>query len=282
MASAAGRSYASGVQINFGLVQITGNLYKPVETNDTEKLRVVCPDDHQKVVQMYECPDHGSMLPANTARAKELDDGTLVPMTEQQVKAAKESQLPEKLFEMRVHERAEIGPSLVNGEGCYVFLPGDVSSTSYGILRDLITNHPEFVFIGMINLKKNDKLFRLQVGMNDQLVFQEVVWFSDVKTMPETDAEYVPKLYGMAENLVTSLLEPFDPADYSRAARERMAAAIAEASGTPQDGTRKPAAKPKALDLELMLSTALEATKGKKAPAKKAAGARKAPVRKAS
>lgn len=280
-----GRSFASGVDITFGgFVHIHGNLWKPVEKDDTESLKVVCKDCVEKIPQKYECPTHGTMFPGETGRAKQLDDESLVLLTDEQIKEAKESKLPDKVFELNFHPRDEVEGSIVNAEGMYVFLPADIASETASILHDLIVKHPEYVFIGMINLKKNDKLFRLEIGMNDQLIFQEIAWFSDVKVMPEPKYDYVPKTYDLADTLVSSLVESFDPEEYTRAARERMAEAIDEASNEPvtANGKAKAPAKPKVSDAEgtLMSALALVATKKKatkKAPAKKAA-----PVRKAS
>lgn len=267
-----GRSAVSGLAINFGLVTITGNCYKPIDVDKTTSLKVVCPECTTPLTQKYHCENgHGPYLPADTAKAKEMDDKSLVPMTPEQVAEAKGSTLVERKFELRIHPREEVEAKLVNGEASYVFYPQSSSEMSFAILRDLIEAHPEYVFLGMTVLRQGggDKLMRLELGMNGQLLMQEVAWFTDVKEFPAATFDYTPKMYALAENLIESLVEEFDPTEYEPAARARMAKAIADASNGTVTVSAATKVTASATSLEDMLEAALSAAKPKKKPAAK-------------
>lgn len=274
------RSVAN-LAISFGLVNFTGKLYKPAVKNDDESLKLVCPVCVSPMTQEYTCPNgHPNLLPAETGRAKKMDDDTLVLLTPEQIEKAKESKLSKGELEIHIHPMEEIADVLVGSNLTYVFTPTG-NPMSMGLLLDIITAHPELAFIGMLNLR-SDKLMRLLPGMNGQLLVQEVEWPGDVKEFETPEYEYPDKLRDQAETLIASLVEPFDPADYTKESREAMLAAVAEANS----GVPAPAKKPakKADDLADALAASLAATAkkpAKKAPVKKAV-AKKTPVKKAS
>lgn len=270
------RSVAT-LAISIGLVNFTGKLYKPGETNTDEKLKTVCPQCVTPMTQEYKCANgHPSLLPAETGKAKQMEDGTLVLLTQEQIEKAKESKLAKGEMEIRIHPLEEVEHLLVPSNLTYVFTPTGNPAT-YGLLLDLIVAHPELVFVGMLNLR-SDKLMRLLPGMNGQLLVQEVEWPNDVKEFPTPQYEYPEKLRAQGDTLVMSLVEPFDADAYTKASREAMIAAVEEANG----GAAVPAKVPvkKAEDLADVLAASLVAAKAKK-PAKKAP-AKKTPVKKAS
>lgn len=270
------RSVAA-VAISFGLVNFTGKLYKPAVKNDDESLKMVCPTCVSPMTQQYACPNgHPSLLPAEVARAKKMDDDTLVLLTTEQIEKAKESKLPKGEFEIHIHPLEEMVHLLVPSNLTYVFTPTG-NPVSFGLLLDLIVAHPELVFVGMMNLR-SDKLMRLLPGMNGQLLVQELEWPSDMKEFPIPEYEYPDKLREQGESLIASLVEPFDAENYTKEQREAMIAAVAEANGGAPAPAKKPAKR--ADDLADALAASLAATTKK--PARKKAPAKKAPVKKAS
>lgn len=254
------RSHVSGFSIAFGPIEIVGDLLttKIVNADKEEKLRMVCSlcSEPHGVSQFYQCPNDVThvLAPADCGRAKEDEDGNLIALTDEQVKQAKASAYPARQLHVHVHQYEEVKDYLVTDGSAYIFRP--TAGSSYGVMLDILKTRADLVFMGVTNIRDNDYLMRVTVGMNGQLMLESLVWPGDLKAVDAPAYEYEPKWFQMAEQFLTAIVEPFDADGYKKEARERMALLVETVkAGTP---VPKPAAKKREeVDMEALLTAAL-------------------------
>lgn len=240
------RAYVSDVTIALGPMEVVGDLIPPKESGSAkaEAFVSVCPvcNEPHKAKQSYICTEdetHGPFTIGELDKAKD-DGGELIRVTAQEVKGAKESELPEKQLELAVHRLHDVETSVLESGTSYVFRPKG-SSKFYGILLDLLAKRDDFVLMGRVSLRGIDKLVRIERGLNNQLILCELVWPEDLKAFEAPEYEYKPSLLETAEKLLEGSVTDFEPDDYKREARERIAELIA----AKREGREVPAATKK-------------------------------------
>lgn len=273
------RAHMSKVTLAIGPMSQQGNLYTVLKTNagEEEKTHMTCPDcdgPTEFLEQRYQCKDddtHGPFLPAECSKGKKVPqaDGTekIVKVDPAAVKAAKESVREVGEFDLMVHKRSDVEAHTFPRGNCYVFVPTG-KGVLYGMLVELLKKRTDIALIAPTNMRKTDHLIQVELGMNNQLVIREIVW-------PEDAKEFAPVQYKkpsvknmtMAEQLIDGAMEDFDPANYVKEDRVRVAEMIEEAAnGTPVKKPSKRKVKAEAdEDLTALLVAALEAQKTKKA-----------------
>jgi len=140
------KSFVSGLKIQFGVMETTGNLYTPLVANakKSEKTRMCCPVHAIKgeavpVSQRYVCTESedGVFEPYECAKGKE-DGDEMILVDKNALQAAKEaSDLPEKTLILTAHEASDVAAYLVHTGGTYVFQP-EGESNFYGILLRIL------------------------------------------------------------------------------------------------------------------------------------------------
>jgi non-homologous end joining protein Ku len=273
------RAHMSKVTLAIGPMSQQGNLYTVLKTNagEEEKTHMTCPDCDSPVEflqQQYRCQDddtHGPFLPAECSKGKKVPqaDGSekIVKVDADAIKAAKESLRESGEFDLTVHSRADVEAHTFPRGNCYVFTPTG-KGILYGMLVELLKKRTDIALIAKTNMRKTDHLVQVELGMNNQLVIREIVWPEDAKEFAPVQYEKPSaKNMTMAEMLIDSAIEDFDPADYVKEDRARVAEAIEEAaSGTPAKKPSKRKVKAEAQDdLTALLTQALEAQQKKKA-----------------
>ena len=104
-------------------------------------------------------------------------------------------------------------------------------------------------------------MIQVSRGLNNQLLFHELVWPEDMKEFDAPEYEYKPSLLTQAETILESLVSDFDVDDYKKASRARIAGLLAEKLHMPVKKPSKKAAPVQDEDdkLEKMLEAALAA-----------------------
>lgn len=268
MATTEGPSTAVGNFIlSLGAMEVNGKLlYTKVKNADKdEKFTSLCPECESTdgVKQYYEgigC-GHGPFTMKDLAKGKEQDDGTIVRLTADEVKQARTSLLPENIVELNVHRAEDVAGKVMAGDNRYIFTPNG-SSKLFGLLIDLIEKRPDLVFMGLTNIRKIDKLVRISVDLNRQLVVTELLWPEHLAEFETPSVDYKAALLDQAEMLAENSVAEFDLKEYSKASRERIAELLASKTGaTPTAKPKKKPVKNDDDDLADALAAAIAATK---------------------
>lgn len=262
------RAYIGNVTLSIGMVSTLGNLFTVTRTNagKEEAFKTVCPEcasPTEFLSQKYVCNEnakHGPFV-LDEVRYGRMDGDKLVVTDTQKVKDARTSVLPEKALELQVHLREEVAGRTFPKGNVYVFRPTG-KSPFYGILVDLLQKRPDIILLAKTNMRKVDHLVQVDLEFG-QLVVREMIWPADTKEFgPVEMTPASSKLVAQAEMLIDASIEPFDPAEYAKDSRARIAAVIEEASGSAPKGTsKKKAQKLEETDMAELLAQSIAAKK---------------------
>jgi len=220
----------------------------------------VCPEcDHPvKAKQQYVCPEndaHGPYSIANLSKAKETDAG-LIAVSADAVAAAKKSDLPLNFLDLTVHPAAQVASSTFPSELAYVFYP-KITVPQYGLLLDA-TAEPDLAFVGLCNLRNNEKLVKL-TRWGDNLVVQTLFYPEDLNDRLDVAHDYSGDLLETYLKVITKNTTDFDPTVYRNNVKAKVAAAVAEAGGpVAAPVAPKPVADPEAALREQMAALMAE------------------------
>lgn len=260
------RAYVSDVTISVGPMEVVGDIIPPKVANadKAEAFKSICPEcaEAYPVKQQYVCTEdatHGPFAIGDCAKAQE-HDGVFVRVSADEVADARASVLPPKQLILNVHSSADLHDSVLESGNSYVFRPKSTGQF-YGVLLDFLAKNTDLVFVGEVNLRGKDKLVKIERGLNNQLLLVELVWPEDLKEFEAPTYEYKDSLLTMTEKLLTSIVTPFDPEEYHKDSRDRIAALVEATKNGEEAPVTK--SKPKASsddNLEAMLEAALAAT----------------------
>lgn len=287
------RSFATGVTISYGPMQVTGSLVTFRQAQ--ESLKSCCPTcaNAGAAVPLFErflcpnSPDHGPFRRFDAVKGKEINKNHVV-LVGTQNEVADVTDVPDdqkKQLVVRPFKASEVeSQTYPLGPGsygtAYIFTP-TTKSELFPILMHLLDssgrvqvgNEPR-ILIGDINLRGQWKLMKLQTW-NGHLMLHELVRPNEIVQhepvqVPEVDQRYL--------DLTTSLIEadtvPFLAEDHTNEGRQKLAAFVAERVAAAGD---RPTLAIEAVKLEqsnvsVSLMAALEAAvkdAKKKAPAKR-------------
>lgn len=250
------KSFASTFTLSLGLMNVVGTLYPPKKSNSgkEEKFKLACPECETAtgVKQSYNCEHgHGPFANGDCGHMKELDDGTLVRVSTSELEAARTSDLNPNSLNLTVHKRDEMAGQLVRTGNSYVFRVEPPMGLPYRVLLDGIKSQPNFVFVGEVNIRKQDKFMEVSVGMNDQLIVSELAWPEDLATFKPDEYDVPPALLAQFVAITEASETEFHAENYRKESRARLAA-LGESGETP-------VAKPKK-DITQDLMSVLEAS----------------------
>ena len=264
------RSYLSGLTVSFKdlPMEMTGDLVNIGKTRagDEERFKLVSPTEPpQKVVQFYSTEDGQERWTySQCLKGKELDDGTIVVVGNEELKAAKASLLPERLLQLEAFPVSEVETKMAPGKNSYVFRPKGTSSL-YGVLQKLLTERTDLVFLGRVNMgaRSGEKIVRFSHGPSGHLLVQELLWPEDVNEFDAaTWTESSDKLYAMAEQLVEASIGEFVPEEWRKESRIRVQALVEAVAGGGSIELPERVQEPE-MDLESTLEAMLAALKQK-------------------
>ena len=265
-----GKVHIADVSLTIGMLSALGGIYTIPKANAgaEEAVKLVCPDceePHEFPSQKYVCNDdetHGPFAQGEMAVGRKVDD-KIVKVDRDAVKEARASVLPDKELELQVHNRAEVEAATFPKGNAYVFVPKG-KSVLPPILLELLKKRRDLCLIAKTNLRKADHLVMVDVELNDQLVIREMMWPEDMKHFPQVETEKIDKKnLTMAETLLEASVEPFDPKEYAKDSRARVAEIVDAAAGGATSPTKKAAKKKDTTqqDLSALLEAAIAAKK---------------------
>lgn len=252
--STAPRRYVSDFHLQVGPLSITGSLTPLVSTESREVTRFpyACPecDDVAEVAQTYVCAAGHSNTAGDLARSRELPDGTMVRLSDEEYAAARVPDLPANVLRVSVHPADQV--RLVPHGTSYCFQP-PVADPTFATLVKLIDDSDK-AFIGVVNLRGNEGLFQLNV-LNGVLVMSKMVWPEAVNEFTATDIEPDAALLGAAGGMLDRIATDFDPENFrsQQVAKAReLTERLAGSQPTTTESSSKvetPASKAELLDL---------------------------------
>lgn len=226
------RSYVSEFQVRVGPINALGKLVKLTKSAstsnaDVEKFVSVTPTDPpQPVKQRYVVdPDNPTELwtSGELHKARELEDGTLVRVSDDDVKEARKSKLPLNVFQATVHPIEDVEQGTYPGDNAYAFVPRQ-EDEYFAALVALVRDSGK-AFIAQTNVRNFESLYRLVVW-NDMIVLQKLLYPEDLNEFAPTTVEAPEAITQAAEGMLERIVQEFDPADYRSASRERLAALV--------------------------------------------------------
>jgi DNA end-binding protein Ku len=285
--------------LNIGIMSAAVQFMTAIDDHDRKGSRFhhhVADDTYAPVKQPKVCEGCGQ------ADLKEVDcstgyahEGEIVIITEDERKVIAENSGVDIDNQGFVKEK-EIDPLSFAGENCYYLVPdmdpkrgGKLAAQKYRAIMQVLS---EEGLAGVIQYTKWGKtrlaLLRVVHRENgDILMIQNVVWGDELRAadFPQLEKareiEMDPRLIPAARAVIASMVQPWNPADYTDTFQEKLTAAIeAKAGGkTIQLETVQP--KTVTDDMDALLAQLQASVKPKDDDPKGAAPAKKAPAKKA-
>lgn len=230
------KAYVSKFTVHLGPISMVGRLIsskKPGQKSKKDPTQfVMVTPDNEPVVQRYVVEGKKKLWePGDLARARKLEDGTLVPVEKEVIAEAKTSALPKDILNLTVHDADEVDAALIpEGATMYVFEPDfsdPVNVQWHSLLLSVLREHPEFAYVGVCNLRNTEGLYRLGLW-RDRLVVQKMVYPDQIEDhQPLADAHLTTvdkPAMAKAVKMMTKLTAPFDAESFVDATRERLVA----------------------------------------------------------
>jgi DNA end-binding protein Ku len=210
--------------IAFGLVNIPVKVETAVRSHDIgfkllyeEKKGKVCPVKYKRV-----CEHNGKEVPWNSiVKGYEYEKEKFVVLTDEDFDRA--ALATSKTFDIQTFtSQAEVDPRYF--EKPYYLIPQKGGERAYALLREAMKS-TDALAVGTITLRKKQYLAAIKV-VGDALVL-ELMRFADEVVEPEeyrfpSSESFRPQELKMAEQLIGSLREEFDPTQFRDEYRENL------------------------------------------------------------
>jgi DNA end-binding protein Ku len=261
--------------VAFGLVNIPVELRTAIRA-DHISFRMLHEKDLSPIKYERVCEAEGEPVPWNEiVKGYEYQKGKFVVLTDEDFKAAR-LESSKTIDIMDFVQQDEIDPRYF--ETPYYLVPAKGAEKSYALLREAIRNSGA-VGIGKVIIRQTQHLAGIKV-LGDALVL-EIMRFSnelvDASEYTFPSRENVrPQEVKMAEQLIESLAEPFDPSRYTddyRANVMKLIKAKMRGKKIKVEEPEEEAVDTNVLDLMSKLRASLEQGTGKKPARSKRSGA---------
>lgn len=241
------RSYVSEFTLTFQMMSIVGKLIKITKPSveDVRRFVSVCPDCETPagVTQQYVCNiDKTHTHPmAELDRAKDIGDGELVRVNQEDIAEARTSDLPLNVFNATIHPTKDVLDVTWDSDNAYVFMPA-VRNPGYELFVRLVKDSG-VAFVAMCNLRNNEGLFRLDIWRGN-LVVQKLLWPADCNAIEPAENTCPDLVFEANAARLRNLTEPFEADVYRSSVKERLAALqeqLATGVSVPKKRVEKPA-----------------------------------------
>lgn len=262
------RKAQSGVSISLGpLMTMQGDTYSVQRSGAgaDEKFKLACPEstdaDVHGASQHYVCDQHGDVGTVGEMKhRKEISKGQFILVDEEEIAAAKESDLEKGVLSVAAHPVTDVDKHTFPYGSAYVFVPAARNPLHSVLLAVLSDPDCEYALMGeMLGVRGGTKLVRLEAWHN-QLVIQELLRPEDTNEFDDLTTPVEDKHVTMTLNLLGQLAEEFDPEEYRNRTAERVKALVeAKLNGTnvAVATTTAPVKDPMA-DFEAMLAASVQ------------------------
>lgn len=268
-------TFAKDFRISLGLASTRGKLLTIKATAPKDaSFNLICPacqDEQLKQYLVGACGHHPESAPGYTKdqvlKGQKVDDKWIV-VTEEQAKAATASTRELNALDLNIHDIAEVESQTWASGAMYWFQPDRETDEFFELLAEYV-GHYEHAYIGVVNLRGNDKLVRLQPH-NGGVVVQELLRPEEVNEFAHEPFHVATAQESVFNELVNAVVKPFDPAEYKSDRADKVRSLVDNAEELPL--------KTKADEKALLdqLEAALAAAKKAKKPAAKKTSKKKA------
>jgi DNA end-binding protein Ku len=265
--------------ISFGLVNIPVKLYSAVQRK-TVRFHQLDQEDKQRIQQRRVNPRTGEEVPyENLVKGFEIGPDRYVVITPEEL----ESIQPEKTRMIDIVsfvDLDQIDPIFYDHP--YYLVPDTGADKAYRLLLDAMTESGK-VAIGRVVLRTKEYL--VAIRPRDDVLTMETMLFADEVISPDKldeqpgdgKAKTSQKELQMAQQLIDSLAEDFEPEQYRDEYRERVLEMIERKAEGEEIVVEAPAEEPKEVpDLMAALEQSIASSKGqgggKRAKAKRTSG----------
>ena len=220
------RSFWSGT-ISFGLVSVPVALY-PATQSVGGSLRMLAPDGTRLERHWY-CPAHEKDVEwKDLVRAYEMEDGTFVPMTDEELEAA----APEKSRDIdlrRFVPRGDLDP--VFFEHAYFLVPDGQSTKAYRLLVEAMETE-ELAGITTFVMRTKEYLVAI-LADNGVLRAETLRWAGEVRTPTDVGLPKLPKpkpelVRGMERAIKALAKKEWDESELADPGTERLEKLVAQ------------------------------------------------------
>ena len=213
--------------ITFGLVNIPVELRPAVRAGgDTVSFRQLHKEDNSPIHYDRICDLDGTVVPwADIAKGYEYAKGKFIVITDEEIKSA--TVATAKTLEILDFVKSdEIDPRYFDTP--YFCVPQKGSERAYALLREAVRK-TDMVGIGKFSLRQKEQLASIK-AMGDALVLEVMRFASELVdstelTFPSSEG-VKPAELKMAEQLIETLTQPFEPAKYHDTYHENIMAII--------------------------------------------------------
>lgn len=255
--------------ISFGMVVIPVKLYAATQQRDIS-FRQVHRADGGRVQYKRVCTVDGEEVPyADIAKGYELSNGDMVVLTEDDLK-----DLPlataHRIDVLHFAPGEQLDPILANKS--YYCEPEPAGVRAYVLFRDALEKSGR-VAVAKVAIRQREALSALRVR-DGVVVLETLLWPDEVRAPDfkflEEETDVRPQELKMADSLIETMTEDFDPSAYSDAYREALEELVqakiegnevVSPAGGPDAGAGKPAGP---ADLSETLRASVEAAKAKR------------------
>jgi len=218
------RSIAS-LSLSFGLVSIPVKLYSATESSTTIKFNLMAPDG-SRVEQQYVSKATGNKVErSDMQKAYEFEKDRFVTFTKEELKALEES--PSHIVEiLGFLPNTAVDPIFF--DKAYFIAPDKRGGKPYSLLQQaLLQSHR--CALASWNNKGKTHIVEIRPTA-DGLVFQQLLWGDEVRSLKDLKIEPVPvtdqELQLALRIIEQGELESYDPSLYENAEKKRVLAAV--------------------------------------------------------
>jgi DNA end-binding protein Ku len=251
--------------ISFGMVTIPVKLYTATQPKDI-RFRLLHKTDHAPIEEKRFCTADGKEVAwDDLVRGFEVSKGEYIVLEPEEIEAAK----PESSTTIEIGDfvpAAEIDP--VYFEKSYFLEPSQVGAKAFSLLRRAL-EETERLALARVAIRTRERLATLR-PYEDTLMVETMFWPDEIRStggldLPEGAEKTVrPKELKMAESLVASLADRFDPSAYTDTYRAALEELIARREKGEKRNAKRRRPTPKVIDLMEALQASVDASKGRK------------------
>ena len=270
--------------ISFGLLQVPVQLFSATRDLDLH-FHLLDARDKKRVRYQRVNTATGEEVPwAEIVKGYEVKDGGMVVVDEDELKRAAPEQTQTIDLEAFV-PRCDVDP--IYFDRPYYVVPGKRAEKAYAVLRDALAKSGKIGIARVVIrtrqhlaavLPEGDGLMLTLMRFAQEVVDPAAVGLDEVKRPKVSAAEL-----GMAEQLLESMSQPWDPAAYRDEFRTKLRELLerrAKRGEIPPEPRRREAPAAPVNDLAALLQQSLQ--EGRRRPARRPARARHRPVKRAT
>jgi DNA end-binding protein Ku len=249
--------------ISFGMVTIPIKLYAATEERDV-RFRLLHRDDGAPIQEKRFCTQDGKEVAwKDLVRGYEIKKGEYVVLEPEEIDEAK----PESGTTIEIGDfvsAEEIDP--IYYEKSYFLEPTEVGVKAFTLLRRALEETGR-VAIARVTIRTRERLATVRT-YEDTLVIETMFWPDEIRSTGSLDlpegrqAEVRSKELEMAEQLVNSLSNRFDPTEYRDEYRVAIEELIERKMAGEKRGARRRKPEPKVIDLMEALQASVKSAKG--------------------